>query len=482
MLRTMSCAIGCDERMNDSLQQVHSRPCSQSTGRRGLVSSALRRPSGRSARARRPIAAAVVAQKAGSGGHPGERGRERERTGAGGGRGGENGGRGEGRGGGGGRLRAEVAASGLRGRGGRRSRPPASGTWRRRPAPTASSWSPTAANTNRAATRTACWSSATRTRCSRGSRSPASPPAPRTATLYLIEDMHCRSGRASKRRCSEAADAGLLPFPIEIGTRPHHLRRRRRDRRARSRSKGAGRPSRGKKPPFPGQAGLFGKPTTVNNVETLAHVAWIARHGAAAFADIGTKESKGTLLFTLGREVARPGVHELPFGSHLARTDRAPRRRPVLRPHVARDPAGDVVRLPARRAPRRADRLRDTAPARHLARLRRRAARHSTTTDVVAMTLGIAEFFMQEQCGQCPPCRMETNQFVHILKAVQAGKGPGYDEKLTQARRLLAQEGLLLADRDGGGTRCSARSTCSPPTSRAAAGPGALPGATHWTW
>jgi NADH-quinone oxidoreductase subunit F len=53
-------------------------------------------------------------------------------------------------------------------------------------------------------------------------------------------------------------------------------------------------------------------------------------------------------------------------------------------------------------------------------------------TDTVALTLEIAEFFMREQCGQCPPCRMETNQFVHILKAVQTGKGPGYDEKMTK--------------------------------------------------
>ena len=65
-----------------------------------------------------------------------------------------------------------------------------------------------------------------------------------------------------------------------------------------------------KKPPFPGQSGLFEQPTTVNNVETLAHVAWIARNSAQAFAAIGTAESKGTLLFTLGEEVRRPGVYD----------------------------------------------------------------------------------------------------------------------------------------------------------------------------
>jgi NADH-quinone oxidoreductase subunit F len=62
-------------------------------------------------------------------------------------------------------------------------------------------------------------------------------------------------------------------------------------------------------------------------------------------------------------------------------------------------------------------------------------------TDVVALTIEIAEFFMREQCGQCPPCRMETNQFVHILKAVQAGKGPGYDAKMTRLAAFSKKKG-----------------------------------------
>ena len=62
-------------------------------------------------------------------------------------------------------------------------------------------------------------------------------------------------------------------------------------------------------------------------------------------------------------------------------------------------------------------------------------------TDVVALTLEIAEFFMREQCGQCPPCRMETNQFVHVLKAVQAGKGPGYDAKMTKLAEFSRKKG-----------------------------------------
>jgi NADH-quinone oxidoreductase subunit F len=63
-------------------------------------------------------------------------------------------------------------------------------------------------------------------------------------------------------------------------------------------------------------------------------------------------------------------------------------------------------------------------------------------TDVVALAVEIAEFFMREQCGQCPPCRMETNQFVHILKAVQQHKGPGYDDKVRKLAEFSRKKGF----------------------------------------
>ena len=68
------------------------------------------------------------------------------------------------------------------------------------------------------------------------------------------------------------------------------------------------------RPPFPAQSGLFGKPTNINNVETFANVPWIISHGAAAFAAMGTKTSKGTKVFALAGEVARGGLVEVPMG------------------------------------------------------------------------------------------------------------------------------------------------------------------------
>jgi NADH:ubiquinone oxidoreductase subunit F (NADH-binding) len=202
-----------------------------------------------------------------------------------------------------------------------------------------------------------------------------------------------------------------------------------------------GRPAKPrKKPPFPGEAGLFGKPTTVDNVETLAHVPAIVRNGGAAFAAIGTEQSKGTMLFTLGDEVRRPGVYELPFGaSYRQLIEQCGGGTSSGRPVRAVLPAMSCGFLLAEHldAPIGFETLRalGTSPGCGGVRLVDQA------TDVVALALEIAAFFKQEQCGQCPPCRMETNQFVHILEGVGAGKGPGYAEKLQKLADFNRKKG-----------------------------------------
>jgi hypothetical protein len=266
--------------------------------------------------------------------------------------------------------------------------------------------------------------------------------------LPLPDRGHARPARRGRAALPKLHAAGSCRSRSR-STRPHHLRRRRRDRGARGDRRQPAKPR--KKPPFPGEAGLFGKPTTVNNTETLAHVAWIARHGAAAFAAIGTAESKGTLLFTLGRRRrAAPRRLRAAVRHHLPPADRGLRRRPA-------SPAAPCARSCRRCRAASCSRSTSTcrSPTRRCARSAPRPAAAacgscSTTTDTVAMTLEIAEFFMREQCGQCPPCRMETNQFVHILKAVQQRQGPRLRRQAHQTRRVLAQEGQLLADRDGG--------------------------------
>lgn len=255
--------------------------------------------------------------------------------------------------------------------------------------------------------------------------------------LYLIEDM--AGPRASAELAlREANEAGLLPLPIEIHCGPTTYVA---GEETAALNAIEGQPAKPrKKPPFPGEAGLFGKPTTVNNTETLAHVAWIARHSGAAFAAIGTAQSKGTLLFTLSEQVHKPGVYELPFGATY---------RDLIEGCGGGLKNGHAVRaiLPAMSAafldaahldvPIAYETLRTFGSSPGCGGVRI----IDETTDVVALTLEIAEFFMKEQCGQCPPCRMETNQFVHILKAVQAGKGPGYDQKMTKLAEFSKRKG-----------------------------------------
>ena len=119
--------------------------------------------------------------------------------------------------------------------------------------------------------------------------------------VYLIEDMQEQIASV-ERAIGELREAGLVgdrvggtsfPFSIEIHKAPTTYVA---GEETAALNSIEGKPAKPrKKPPFPGEAGLFGKPTTVNNVETLAHAAWIARHGATAFAAIGTAESRASV-------------------------------------------------------------------------------------------------------------------------------------------------------------------------------------------
>ena len=71
------------------------------------------------------------------------------------------------------------------------------------------------------------------------------------------------------------------------------------------------------RPPFPSQQGLWGKPTVVNNVKTLAAVPWIVSHGAGAYASLGTSEAPGTTLLQLGGAIRKPGIVEAPLGTSI---------------------------------------------------------------------------------------------------------------------------------------------------------------------
>ena len=176
------------------------------------------------------------------------------------------------------------------------------------------------------------------------------------------------------------------------------------------------------KPPYPAAAGLFGKPTVVNNVETLANIAPIVRNGASWFRTYGTAESPGTMIFCLGEEMNHPGAYELPCGTSLR--------------HLYEEIGGGLKNGKKLKAILPGGPSCAFLPADHLeVRLDPESLRqagsslgcgvmrfYSDTTCMVEETLQLAQFFARESCGQCPACRMETMMLSAMLERILQGK------------------------------------------------------------
>ncbi|HEY1270028.1 MAG TPA: NADH-ubiquinone oxidoreductase-F iron-sulfur binding region domain-containing protein [Candidatus Binatia bacterium] len=207
------------------------------------------------------------------------------------------------------------------------------------------------------------------------------------------------------------------------------------------------------KPPFPATAGLYAKPTAVNNVETLANVAPIILRGASWYRGIGTAESAGTMVFSLNEEVKRPGVYELPFGTPL---------RHLIENCGGGTRDGKKIKAVLPGGPSSAflsgDQL-DVALDHNSVR----AAGSSIGCGVIGIVtedqciveeaLRIAEFFAKESCGQCPACRMETNTLAMLLRKIQQGQGQA---------AMLDQFGKVIAFNKGKGF-CSLINMPGPP-------------------
>ncbi|MGW0480937.1 NAD(P)H-dependent oxidoreductase subunit E [Nonomuraea sp. NPDC003214] len=156
------------------------------------------------------------------------------------------------------------------------------------------------------------------------------------------------------------------------------------------------------KPPFPVEKGLFGKPTVVNNVETLVNVLPILEHGAQAYAAVGTEGSTGTKLFCVSGSVDRPGIYELPFGATLRELLDLARPAGTLKAVLLGGAAGAFVTdldVPLTfEGTRAAGATLGSGVVLVL----------DDTVDLKHILLRIAEFFRDESCGQCVPCRVGT--------------------------------------------------------------------------
>jgi len=177
------------------------------------------------------------------------------------------------------------------------------------------------------------------------------------------------------------------------------------------------------KPPFPVEFGLFGKPTAVNNVETLANVLAILEDGpggGARFAEVGTEGSTGPKLFCLSGNVGRPGLYEVPFGTTLGQllelgqgVPEGRRIRAILLGGAAGVFIGpDVLDTPLTFEGTRA--IGATLGSGVVMVFDERA-------DLVGTLRRIAAFFRDESCGQCVPCRVGTVRQEELLARLADG-------------------------------------------------------------
>jgi NADH-quinone oxidoreductase subunit F len=186
------------------------------------------------------------------------------------------------------------------------------------------------------------------------------------------------------------------------------------------------------KPPFPVQAGLFGKPTLVNNVETLVNVLDIVVEGGAAFAATGTPDSTGTRLFCLSGHVREPGLYEVPMGTTLrALIDLAGGLRDghSLQAVLLGGAAGSFVTERQLDVPLSFEGTRAIG-----ATLGSGAVIVlDDSADVKQILLRIARFFRDESCGQCVPCRVGTvrqEEVLHRLLSDRNGEARDSDMSL----------------------------------------------------
>ncbi len=196
------------------------------------------------------------------------------------------------------------------------------------------------------------------------------------------------------------------------------------------------------KPPFPTQVGLFGKPTVVNNVETLVNVLLIVQHGGEDYAKIGTPGSAGPKLFCLCGHVARPGVYEVPFGTTL-------RQLIELAGGVSGSGRLQAVLLGGAAGTFVSPQELDTPLTFEGTRAIGAALGSSVvmlfddTVDLRKILLRIAAFFRDESCGQCVPCRVGTVRQEELLQRLARGSPVG---SVQDEMSMLGEIGQVMRD------------------------------------
>ncbi|MGE0827499.1 MAG: NAD(P)H-dependent oxidoreductase subunit E [Candidatus Binatia bacterium] len=192
------------------------------------------------------------------------------------------------------------------------------------------------------------------------------------------------------------------------------------------------------KPPFPVQEGLFGKPTVVNNVETLVNVLDIILYGGPAFANIGTAGSTGPKLFCVSGCVTRPGVYEVTFGvtlRELLTLAGGVRNSRAVQAVLLGGAAGTFVTPEQLDTPLTFEGVRPIGATLGSGVV----LVFDDTIDLKQMLLRIAAFFRDESCGQCVPCRVGTVRQEELLSRLLSGHVQGSIETELALRTDIGQ-------------------------------------------
>lgn len=176
------------------------------------------------------------------------------------------------------------------------------------------------------------------------------------------------------------------------------------------------------RPPFPPTKGLFGKPTVINNVETLMNIPQIVLNGSDWFHSIGTEKSKGTKVFSVSGDAGRPGVYELVLGSELRELVIDLAKAEDVQAVQVGGAAGRIIPVNRLNIPLSYETALGSGAVTVFDRSR-------DMIDVVYQTL---RFFAEESCGKCVPCREGTEVMIEILERVVKGEGIAEDIKILE--------------------------------------------------
>ena len=185
------------------------------------------------------------------------------------------------------------------------------------------------------------------------------------------------------------------------------------------------------RPPYPAESGLWGKPTNINNVETLSNIAWIIRNGAKKYAEFGTEKSKGTKVFALTGKIKNGGLVEVPMGMTLRdviyKVGGGIIDNRKFKAVQLGGPSGGCIPESLLDTPVDYDSLTKTGAIMGSGGM----VVMDETTCMVDMARFFLNFTQNESCGKCTFCRVGTKRMLEILNRITQGKGEQSDiEKL----------------------------------------------------